>query len=207
MRYKMNTLSKLLCSSRSITPEPGTITGICILCSIETEQGHKAKLKDTFTAYDLIQGGSCICPECWHVYNEQMYRKKAWAVTPSTFTEVKRDGAKELLLNPPEPPFVIYLTKTWKKQGWLNLINRVQESQTDYTIGLDYDLIEVNTEKLNEYCTLISELLEKKITKTELSTGKLKAKSYEKLGYDKELIDKVIQLAGNPLWDLAIFVS
>ena len=203
----MITLSKLLCSSRNITPEQGNLTGSCILCGLETAHGHKAELKDTFTAYDLIQGGSCICPECWHVYNEQMYRKKAWVVTPSTFVEVKREGAKELLLNPPEPPFVIYLTQTWKKQGWLNLINRVQESRTNYTIGLDYDLIEVNTQKLEEYCTLIAELLEKKIMKTELQTGQFKAKSYEKLGYSMKLIEKIKTLVGNPLWNLAIFVS
>lgn len=203
----MDTLSKLLCSARYIDLEQGTLAGSCILCGLETSHGHKAELKDTFTAYDLIQGGSCICPECWHVYNEQMYRKKAWVVTPSTFTEVKRDGAKELLLNPPEPPFVIYLTQTWKKQGWLNLINRVNMSKTDYTIGLDYDLIEVNTQKLEEYCTLISEILEKKIMKTELQTGHFKSKSYEKLGYDMELIEKIKILVGNPLWNLAIFVS
>lgn len=201
------TLSKLLCTARHVETEKGTLLGSCIFCGLETSRGHKAELKDTFTAYDLIQGGSCICPECWHVYNEQMYRKKAWVVTLSTFAEVKRDGAKELLLNPPEPPFVIYLTQTWKKQGWLNLINRVQESQTDYTIGLDYDLIEVNTQKLDEYCTLIGELIEKKIMKTELQTGQIKAKSYEKLGYDMELIEKIKILVGNPLWNLAIFVS
>jgi len=203
----MNTLSLLLCSARNITPDQGAFAGSCIFCGLDTKHGHKAELKDTFTAYDLIQGGSCICPECWHVYNEQMYRKKAWVVTQSTFCEVKRGGAKELLLNPPEPPFVIYLTQTWKKQGWLNLINRVQESKTNYTIGLDYDLIEVNPVKLDEYCNIISEILEKKVTKTELQTGQFKAKSYEKLGYDIELIEKIKILVGNPLWNLAIFVS
>jgi len=203
----MNTLSRLICSARHIEPEQGTLTGSCIFCGLETNTGHKAKLKDTFTAYDLVQGGSCICPECWHMYNEQMYRKKAWVVTPSTFTEVKRDGAKELLLNPPDPPFIIYLTQSWKKQGWINLINRVQESRTDYTIGLDYELVEVNTSKLEEYCALITELLEKKITKTELSTGNFRAKSYGKLGFDIELMEKIKMLAGNPLWNLAIFVS
>ena len=203
----METLSKLLCSARNIETEKGDLSGQCVFCGLDTIEGHEAKLKVTFTAYDLIQGGSCICPECWHVYNEQMYRKKAWVVTPSEFTEVKRDAAKELLLNPPEPPFVIYLTQTWKKQGWLNLINRVQMSQTNYTIGLDYDLVEVNTQKLDGYCTLITDLLEKKITKTELGTGKFKAKSYEKLGYDMKLIEQIKTLAGNPLWNLAIFVS
>lgn len=203
----MNTLSHIICSARHIEPEQGTLTGSCIFCGLETSTGHKAKLKDTFTAYDLVQGGSCICPECWHMYNEQMYRKKAWVVTLETFSEVKRDGAKELLLNPPDPPFIIYLTKSWKKQGWINLMNRVQESRTDYTIGLDYELVEVNTSKLEEYCTLITELLEKKITKTELSSGNFRAKSYEKLGFDIELMEKIKMLAGNPLWNLAIFVS
>jgi CRISPR type IV-associated protein Csf1 len=207
MRFNMETLSKLLCSARNIETEKGDLSGQCVFCGLDTIEGHEAKLKVTFTAYDLIQGGSCICPECWHVYNEQMYRKKAWVVTPSEFTEVKRDAAKELLLNPPEPPFVIYLTQSWKKQGWINLINRVQHSKSNYTIGLDYDLVEVSTEKLRDYCELITELLEKKMTKTELSTGQFKAKSYEKLGYDIVLMEKIKTLAGNNLWNLAIFVS
>jgi len=179
-----------------------------VFCGCDTEHGHSNTLiSNNFTAGDRLGGGDVVCPECLYVYNEPTYRKRAWVVTESTFSEVKRENAKELLLNPPEPPFVIYLTQSWKKQGFVNLINRVQESQTDYTIGLDYELIEVNTKKLEKYCTLISDILDKKITKTELSTGNFKAKSYEKLGYDIELIEKIKTLVGNPLWNLAIFVS
>lgn len=172
------------------------------------EHGYPKKvISDNFTAWDRLGGGEVVCPECYHVYTDPTYRKRAWVVTSTTFDEVKRENAKALLLNPPDPPFVIYLTQTWKVQGFVNLINRVQQSTTNYTIGLDYKLIEVNTSNLAEYCNIISEILEKKVTKTELQTGQFKAKSYEKLGYDMELIEKIKQLAGNPLWDLAIFVS
>lgn len=164
-------------------------------------------ISDNFTAWDRLGYGDVVCPACNHVYTDPTYRKKAWVVTKSTFAEIKRENAKVLLLNPPEPPFVIYLTMTWKKQGFVNIMNKVQESKKNYSIGLDYELIEVNTSKLEEYCTLITDLLEKKITKTELQTGQLKPKSYEKLGYDMELIEKIKTLAGNPLWNLAIFVS
>jgi len=61
----METLSKLLCSARNIETEKGDLSGQCVFCGFDTTEGHEAKLKDTFTAYDLIQGGSCICPECW----------------------------------------------------------------------------------------------------------------------------------------------
>lgn len=201
-------LSNLICNARGIEPSKGSIQGTCVFCGCESDNGHPKKIiSDNFTAWDRLAGGNVVCPECNHVYTEPTYRKKAWVVTESTFTEVKRENAKELLLNPPEPPFVIYLTQSWKKQGFVNLINRVQESQTDYIIGLDYELIEVNTKTLEKYCTLIAELLEKKIMKTELSTGNFKAKSYEKLGYDIGLVEKIKILVGNPLWNLAIFVS
>jgi CRISPR type IV-associated protein Csf1 len=204
----MLTLSKLICKAREVTLELGNVAGTCVFCGCDTERGYSNTLiSSNFTAGDRLGGGNTVCPECLYVYNEPTYRKRAWVVTESTFAEVKRENAKELLLNPPDPPFVIYLTQSWKKQGFVNLINRVQESKSNYTIGLDYDLIEVNTEKLEEYCTLISEILEKKVTKTELSTGQFKAKSYEKLGYDMELIEKIKTLVGNPLWNLAIFVS
>lgn len=201
-------LSNLICKAQGIEPDKGNESGTCVFCGRETEQGHPKKIiSDNFTAWDRLSGGNVVCPECNYVYSSPTYRKKAWVVTDSKFSEIKRENAKELLLNPPEPPFVIYLTQTWKVQGFVNLINRVQGSRTKYTIGLDYKLIDVNTEQLKEYCDIINDILEKKITKTELSTGNFKAKSYEKLGYDMELIEKIKVLAGNPLWDLAIFVS
>lgn len=201
-------LSNLICKAQGIVPCQGNESGTCVFCGRETEHGHSKKIiSGNFTSWDRLSCGTVVCPECNYVYSSPTYRKKAWVVTESTFAEVKRENAKELLLNPPEPPFVIYLTQTWKKQGFVNLMNRVQESKTNYTIGLDYELIEVNTSKLEEYCTLITDILEKKITKTELGTGKFKAKSYEKLGYDMKLIEQIKTLAGNPLWNLAIFVS
>lgn len=150
--------------------------------------------------------GDVVCPECNHIYTDRIY-KNAWVSTESEFRELKRADIKQVLLFPPEPPFVIYITQTWKTQGWLNLINRVQESKTNYIIGFDYSLILVNTVKLEEHCTLIASIIERKITKTELQTGQFKAKSYEKLGYNFELIEKLKLLVGNPLWNLAIFVS
>mgnify|MGYP000906716640 CR=1 FL=1 len=203
----MLTLSELICKSRGIIPEPGTVSGTCVFCGCETDNGHSRKvISDNFTAWDRLGSGDVVCPGCNHIYTTRLY-KNMWAVNETEFRELKKVDLKQVLLTPPKPPFIIYLTQTYKTQGWLNLINRVQESKTNYVIGFDYNLIRVDTKKLEEYCNLITELLEKKIMKTELSTGQLKAKSYEKLGYDMELIEKIKTLVGNPLWDLTIFVS
>jgi len=190
-----------------VTLELGDVAGTCVFCGSGTTQGHHKKIiSDNFTAGNRLCDGDVVCPECKHVYNDRLY-KNAWVAACSWFKELKRVDTKDTLLNPPEPPFGIYITQTWKTQGWINIIDRVQESRTNYIIGFDYDIINVDTQKLGEYCNLVTELLEKKIMKTELQTGQFKAKSYEKLGYDMELIEKIKTLVGNPLWNLAIFVS
>lgn len=49
----METLSKLLCSARNIETEKGDLSGQCVFCGFDTTEGHEAKLKDTFTFFNI----------------------------------------------------------------------------------------------------------------------------------------------------------
>lgn len=44
----MITLSELVCAARGIDPPTGRGEGNCIFCGQYTENGHQAKMKDSF---------------------------------------------------------------------------------------------------------------------------------------------------------------
>jgi len=198
------TLSELICNARDINPDVGDILGNCIFCGRYTYAGFPAKLKENFTAYEYLQSGEVLCPQCYHMYNENEYRKSMWYVTQDTFQKIKRDNVKSLLLSPPEPPFAIYLTKTYKKQGWISLMNRVNFNRNSFILGFDYDVITV-TPKIHEYNDAIEKLVEQKVTKQELLTGHFKPHRYDKI--DHGIIRTVQKNIGNPLWEVCIWMN
>jgi len=174
---------------------------------VYTENGYPAKLKTNFTGYSYLQAGEVICPYCYELYNNEQYRKNMWFVTEHEFKFFKRAEAKRILLNNLEVPFAIYLTKTWKKQGWIRLMDKLNYSSDTFFVGFDYDIVLVERKKLNEYFSLLSELLAKKIPKSELATGELKPKSLEKIDMDTDLLARIRFLSGDKLWSLCLYIS
>jgi len=203
----INTLSELIAQKRVSAIESGNIKGRCIFCGQYSNQGHQAKLKTKFTGYPYLQSGDVICPFCFELYNNEEYRKSMWIVSNNEFKFFKRADAKEILLSQLSVPFAIYLTKTWKKQGWITLMDKLNYNAEKFFVGFDYDVIFVERKKMVEYFNLISELLEKKISKGELATGQLKVKSFEKINMDLKLQRRIALLAGDKLWELCLFVS
>jgi len=202
----MKFLSQLICNARGIVPKPSDIIGRCVFCGTYTEAGYPAKLKTNFTGYSYLQAGEVICPYCYELYNNEQYRKNMWFVTEHEFKFFKRTEAKQILLNDLEVPFAIYLTKTWKKQGWIRLMDKVNYSLDTFFVGFDYDVILVKRKKLNKYLSLLSELLAKKIPKSELVTGELKPKSLEKIDMNKNLLAHIKLFSGDKLWSLCLYI-
>ncbi len=200
-------LSKLIVKARNIVPQLGKLQGYCIFCGEYSNHGYSAKLKTNFTAYPYLQQGEIICPNCFELYNNSEYRKNMFLVSKSEFRTFKREEGKAILLNLPIPPFALYFTRTWKKQGWITLMQKVSFSKTNFFVGLDYEVILVNSLRAKENFQLIENLLEKKISKTELKTGQLKVKSFERLDMDLELLNRLQLFSGDPLWGLCVFLN
>lgn len=128
-----------------------------------------------------------------------------WAVTPYEFKPFKHVEAKSILQNPPEPPFVMYFTQTWKRQGWPGLVNRVNTDKEYFIVGYDYELVLVEAKKRDSYLEFAQSLIDKGLNKTELATGELKAKSYDKVDFSE--VKRLKELSGDPLWDLVVYVT
>lgn len=117
---------------------------------------------------------------------------------------------RSVLLDPPEPPFAIYLTRTWKKPGWQSMVRAnggVSMSRDVYLCGFDYDPVMVDRKLLAEYLAEIDALREKKVSKTELSSGQLGIRSLERIHFDGNVVRRLRDVASDPLWSLAVYVA
>jgi CRISPR type IV-associated protein Csf1 len=198
-------LSEIICRQRNVDPPKGTLSGKCMICGRMTDRGHEFRDSGSFTTYHLILGGDCLCPECAWVREQREFRSSMWAVGSDGFRLFKLKEARDLLVHPPEPPFQMFFTKSWKKPGWIALANRLNLSRDRFTVALDYDLIEVRADLRNDYLSHIDRLLAAGATKTEIESGRLKAKTFAKVKpADARLLT---ERAGSPLWALCTYVA
>ena len=182
----------------------GEITGKCVVCGRSTNKGLEIDYSKRFTNWNLLQGGTCICPPCHELTRNQAYRRSMWVANKEGITFFKKKEMLHYILTPPHPPFAMYLTRTWKKQGFFRLINKINYSREHYVIALDMQLIQVNREKATEMKETAELLRKQKITKTELISGQFYSHRYAIL--DPSLIYKIQQeYIKNPLWELIVY--
>ena len=207
--------SEMLCKTLQITPDLGELEGDCCICQKHTTTGFKKKFSGTFTCADYISHGEVICPECQYlVKNSNEYRRTMFLLTEDELIKFKKKEAKEIVLNLPNKPFYIYLTKTWQKIGWIRM-NEVynENNKGEINFLIDYDIVRVNLDTLSETMEFIKQLRDLKIPKTVLETGQLEMHHYRKLTAEfgniaaRIILNNVKRNANNPIWDLALYLE
>lgn len=209
------TFSEMLCNTLNITPEVGELEGECCICKKHTTTGFKKRFSGNFTCADYISTGEVICPECnYLVKNSNEYRRTMFLLTEDELIKFKKKEAKDIVLNLPNKPFYIYLTKTWQKIGWIRM-NEVfnQDNQNEINFLIDYDIVRVNLNTLTKTMEFIKKLRDLKIPKSVLETGQLEMHHYRKLTseFDNDAARSYIKLiknnVNNPIWDLALYLE
>lgn len=128
---------------------------------------------------------------------------------------------RSILTDPPEPPFAIYLTRTWKKPGWQAMLRAnggVATSRDVFPVGLDYDVIYVDHVRLILDLAYIDMLRTDPLkpgkvlaTKGELEAGKLGASTVARMivaGLDVvAIVGDLRKRANDPGWELAVYVA
>jgi len=193
-------LSKLFPISRR-----GKIKGRCVLCTEETEEGLKVDFSSSFQSWNVLYEGNCLCPHCYELARNQDYRRRSWVATASGVRHYKREELFEILKNPPTPPFGIYITRTGQKQGFLQLIMKTATNRDNFHVAFENDILLIDRKRFIEMSALVERVRERKITKRELTTGKLFAGNFKKLSLDE--VQKIKKLAGNPVWELVVYFS
>ncbi len=196
-------MTEITTLSEFFTPTIGEEEGHCIICSRETTKGHPIDFSPNFMGWVNLYEGDCICEYCYSLCRNQQYRKRAWAVSNKGVHILKREEIISILLNPPSPPFGIYLTKTYKKQGFMKLIHKVNYNRDHYFIAFDDDVIYVEREIITPMIQFATKLRENNLNKSEMISGNVKIRNYSKLNIED--IDLLKSFAGMPMWKVVVY--
>lgn len=161
------TASQLFAAASDIPT--GTGPNQCYYCGgvCGAEFSRKQYVKDSFSDTDLVSrpGSDHVCSGCVAVLQEkadivlidgehrsgQKVRNYSWIVTDKTVplaaTKAHRERICQVLLNPPEPPFVLCVSDSGQKH-FLPHISRVCHSRRFVTCNLDGEIIVYEPAKL-----------------------------------------------------------
>ncbi|MEA3324440.1 MAG: hypothetical protein U9Q37_04795 [Euryarchaeota archaeon] len=105
------------------SPEVQTVpaTGICAVCGNEISEGIPIKkvVSSAFMDWNVLanMSASHVCAACKWCIKEPKLRRSQYMATDSGLTYFKRDDIEKYLFDPPEPPFVFFVTSSYKKHG------------------------------------------------------------------------------------------
>lgn len=212
------TLGELLALARREEPEKGTIVGQCMVCQRGTEHGFRGRdtVSDSFSGWNKWLAGDCVCPSCRYLFRDQVFRKKSWVASAGVFRtfsgQEDREARLRAILEPPEPPFFIYVARVGHRQSWLSCLHRVASNREQYFMAHeDYDIpIAVNRARAVEYVNLIRAAQESlKVTKTELHTGEFRPGTWRRAleAGQEGLLKTLSTRKGDILWEVIVYVA
>lgn len=210
-----DTFSKMLCNATNITPEQGDKNGTCCICGQTTRKGFKKKFSGNFTGADFLLSGEVLCPECHYMVGQSNnLRRTMFLLTHDEFKKFKKKDLKKILFNlPTDKDYYLYLTKTWQKVGYLLMNNaRNIKGCKNITTYMDYDKIHFTIPALNEYYKIAQQLRKLKISKKVLENGGYSLYDYKIIheaypDCTRSIIRQLSQLRGNPIWELAVYMT
>lgn len=212
------TLGELLRIARGDDAISGNVVGDCMLCGRTTKCGLRARdvVSDNFSGWNRLFAGDCFCPDCAYLFSDQVFRKKSWVASPAGFHVLSRDGKDgpailAALLEPPEPPFFVYVARVGHRQGWLSCLHRVAASRDRYDFACeDYDVpVRFERAKALNYLDGIRAARELGATKAELRTACFRAHTWRKAieAGKADLLRSLARRAGDMLWEVLVYVS
>jgi len=188
------------CLSRLFPPTPGNKRGQCVVCSLETERGHPVDFSQNFTSWSELVEGDCICEYCYTLCRDQKYRRKSWIATLKGIRFLSRKDVLPVLLDPPEPPFAVYVTKSGKKQGFLHILNKVALSRDTFFIAFEDRAVFVDRPTLKEMYDLAFHCVnDLKFKKSYLVDPPVKCWKY------REECEMIMRYRKNPLWEVVVY--
>jgi len=203
---------KMVSASRLCVQQPvkGEIEGHCCLCGMRTKEGFAAGFSNNFTGYSFLMHGNCLCPWCFAFFKNQDFRKKSWVATEHNVTFLKRVECGEVLVNPPQPPFFIYISKTGQRQGWLSALRYVSYSRDYFCVSTDFvGHFWVTIKEVKSAREILIKLREKKVSKTILRTGEYSMYIYKRAvqeGWEDDLVE-IKKWIRKPIWEVMVYVA
>ena len=183
----------------------------CWLCGGETGgKGLPTKkaIKPTFTdhSHARAQWSGSICPGCAFCLSARELRNYSILATENQLSHPTRAEWREILINPPAPPFVMCLAVSGQKH--LTFKAPVNLDKHRFTVMLEERPVYVMPGRLNS-CIEAVEGLYVYFSKAEISTGRYSQHRIKECGLKKweELEARTECWRGRPLFELTLFVA
>lgn len=184
----------------------------CYLCGEFTEYGipKKKLLPSTFNDHDKAKeiNSDYVCDACSFMILTNPNRRQAirWFnyVASDKLVICNRKQLRDVLLNPPEPPFVICITISQKKHLLWYL--KTSYSRENFFVTMETETIQVNKSLIKEMIYFVENLYNKGITKDQILNNTI---PYGKLSIDEWKIayEKIKEYKLHRQFELSIYVS
>jgi len=175
----------------------------CIFCGAILEADSKiVKFPETFTAYQFLQAGSGACSRCAEMFVDPKFRRNSWIIKGREFTVL--EDPLGTLLNLPEPPFILYLTKGKRKHGWIRAVQNPVLSRDRFILVVDEDKVVFERDVFAGLNGFADQLLDRGVPKSVLLGGMPAASAVRKFSLSRGECGRLRELHHNSLWRICI---
>jgi len=113
--------------------------GVCAVCGKEIAEGAPIKkvVSSSFTDWNMLaaMAATHVCAACTWCIKEPKMRRSQYIASNDGLLFFKRDDIERWLFQPPEPPFVFFVTSSYKKHGSFRA--RVNHSKQMYYVQFE----------------------------------------------------------------------
>jgi CRISPR type IV-associated protein Csf1 len=183
----------------------------CWLCGGATQyrgQPVKKAIKETFTNVDMarVPWSTSVCPGCAFCLAQKPLRNYSILATGDRLTHPTRPEIRALLLDPPEPPFVLCIAVSGQKH--LHFRAQVAYDRDGFPVQYEETSVCVWRGTLKEWLALI-ESLYAVFSKEEIRSGRYGQNRIRQFGISEfqKVEARLAPHRGTRLFDLAVFVA
>jgi len=176
------------------------ISSTCIFCGAEASVN--VVFPKTFTAYQFLQAGSKACLRCAEMFVDPKCRRNSWILRNGNLETV--NDPLIFLVNLPDPPFCLYLTKKKRKHGWILAVQNPVLNRDRFILIVDEEKILFEREKFVEFEAFAHSLRKKGVPKKVLLGGMPLPSVKRKYDLSWEECSKLRGLQRNSLWRVVV---
>lgn len=190
---------------------PGNLFGACWLCGAETECGvaKKKAIKPTFTDADFAQAplSDIVCEHCNWALSWRTLRNYSILATSAGLQHPSRPELREILLSPPDPPFLLCVATSGQK--WLHFKAQISLRQKNFPAIFEETPVIVDAGLFAEILRLVETLYTGGFNKNEILSGEYRPVNINKFGVRRweEAENPIRKHRGTRLFELAVFVA
>jgi len=183
--------------------------GICAVCGKEIDEGVPIKkvVSNTFMDWNVLTDmtASHVCKACKWCIKEPKTRRSQYIATKDELTYFKRDDIEKYLFNPPEPPFVFFVTSSYKKHGSFRA--QVNHSQKLFYVQFEDRQILFSPNKYKELFGLMTRMYQTFNKLQEIGKGKYIQKRVMEYGLKQWQKDEATlkQYRGSQVFELLLY--